>query len=139
MEIEKLVLGIIIIALVGFTAFSFVTDYAKDASVSLDENYTRLTSGFESTLDEANTLGIKMTERIEAKGGFDITAAGFVLLNGMYVVAKLPFNLIQTTPLLITETARVIGIPTIYVGIITSLLVIVFIFGLISLLFRKDY
>jgi len=148
MEIEKLVITIMVVSLVGFGMFAYIqgsiddvnrqTQYNNEKQISMDENFTEIYSGFSETLDESEKLGTKMTDIIESKGGFSITSAGYILLNGMYSVAKLPFDLIHSTFTLITRSSKILKIPEIYASIAFYLIVIAFIFGLISLFFRKE-
>jgi len=138
MEIEKLVIAIFVTLIFGFGIFSYINDFSSDAEVSLDENYTRLTGGFEDSLSEMNDLGEKMIGTSEDKGGQEETSAGSILIRGMYTVAKMPLTVVKLTLGLITDASHIIGIPPIYVGAATSMILILFVFGLISLLFRKD-
>lgn len=138
MEIEKIVMAIFAVLIFGFAIFAYIEDFSKDASVTLDENYTRLSGDFEDNLQDMNELGEKMTGVTEEKGGQEETSAGAILIKGMYTVAKMPLNTVKLTWGLMTDTAKIISIPPIYVGAAFSMILILFVFGLISLLFRKD-
>ena len=138
MEIEKITIGIFVGLIFGFAIFSYINDFSNDASVTLDGNYTKLSGEFETSLQDMNELGEKMIGTTEDKGGQEETSAGSILIKGMYTVAKMPLTVVKLTFGLITEASRVIGIPAIYVGAATSMILILFVFGLISLLFRKD-
>ena len=138
MEIEKIVMAIFVTLIFGFAIFAYIGDFSKDASVNLDKNYTRLSSGFEDNLQDMNDLGERMVGTSEDKGGQEETSAGSILIKGMYTVAKMPLIVVKLTSGLLSDAADIIAIPPIYVGAAFSMILIAFVFGLISLLFRKD-
>lgn len=139
-ETRTIILSIFALSIFGFALMSFITGVTDDSnSVTVDENYTKLSNTFQSTIDNVTEVGNDMRNRIEAKGGFTVTSAGFILLNSMYAAAKWPFKIIKTIPTLTSNLSDIFAIPVIYINAIFTVMIIILSMALISLLFRKDF
>lgn len=138
-EVKAILIAVILTSLFGFGMFAFVVDFADESDVKLDENYTELMGTFGDTVDDVSDLGDRMREQTESKGGFTVTTAGFILLNSIYTIAKIPYDLIKIVPNAIVKIGSIVGIPTIYTGAALTILTITLTIAIISLLFRKDY
>jgi len=138
-ETRTIILSIFALSIFGFALMSFITGVTDDSNVTVDENYTKLSNTFQSTIDNVTEVGSDMRNRIEAKGGFTVTSAGFILLNSMYTIAKMPFKIIKTIPTLTSNLSDIFAIPVVYINAIFTVIIIILSMALISLLFRKDF
>lgn len=134
-KISSIIIGVVLLGMIviGFSSFSnnLASNYDRNISTTQYESMNKI--------DNISNNVNNMRDKLDKGSDSDMTAdADIGLLTGGWSAIKLILNLPGILISLTSDIAGIIGVPPIFVTGITVIIISVIIFGLISLIFKRD-
>lgn len=125
----------LIIFVVGVSLFGlFATSLSTDQGISIDQGYY---SNISSNMDTLYLQSQNIKETTQGAGaGTEDSESNF--LGGLLSAVKLSFSSLDTTHGIVSESASVFRLPSLVVGAIITVLIILVTFAIISAFVKKD-
>lgn len=138
MRISVIVMGVLILGFMVIGYYTTVSDMASEQggyNVDIDDSYS---ASFDKTEEMANNISAAY-DSIKAKSA-NTGAAYLTLIPELWVIVKntvsLPFSIIGGV---IESIVEYVGLPAWVTTFFIAVITIIFIFGLIALIFRYRY
>jgi len=134
-KISSIIIGVVLLGMIviGFSSFSnnLASTYGRNMSTSQYESMNKI--------DNISNNVNNMRDKLDKGSDSDMSAdADIGLLTGGWSAIKLILNLPDILISLVSDIANILGVPHIFVTGITVIIISVIIFGLISLIFKRD-
>lgn len=130
---------VILASLFGLSLFSFYRGMASEYGIPINETIMGTETALEGALANTSILGERMQTKTEESKPFG-TVGGVLLTvtNAAFSIVKLPFEMINIITTALESSLGLTGIPRFVINGILSIVVIVIVFLVLNVIFRRD-